>query len=157
LVDWARGNATRFNRLIVFRNRTPSGFGAAWNAAIDAADTPFALLLPPRHTLLPQCIAACLSIIRETGVAFAYPRIGKSGDECDQTGTDPFDLVRLIGGGDYMDAPVLVSKEAWATVGGYMESLSGSDFCRRLIESGLGGRVAGEVPLAARVADSKVT
>lgn len=155
LVDWARGNANRFNRITVFRNRTPSSFGATWNAGIDAADTPFVLLPPPRHTIFPDCIAACLSTIRETGVAFAYPRIGKSGDESDQTGTDPFDLVRLIGSGDYIDAPVLVSKEAWATVGGYVESLSGSDFCRRLIESGLGGRVAANVPGASRIADSQ--
>jgi glycosyltransferase involved in cell wall biosynthesis len=152
LIDWARRNVTRFNRLIVFRNRTPSSFGATWNAGIDAADTPFTLLLPPRHALSPECIAACLLTIRETGVAFAYPRIGKSIDESNQTGTDPFDLVNLIGGGDYMDAPVLVSKEAWATVDGYPDSpagFAGHDFWRRLIESGLGGRVAGDGPLAA--------
>jgi glycosyltransferase involved in cell wall biosynthesis len=153
VVDWARRNASRFNRLIVFRNRTPVGLGATWNAGISAADTPFVLLLPSGHTILPECVAECLSTICDTGAAFAYPRMRKSGDVSDQVGTDPFDLVRLIGVGDYMDTPVLVSKEAWATVDGYTDSpagLVGYDFWRRLIESGLGGRVAGELPLAHR-------
>jgi glycosyltransferase involved in cell wall biosynthesis len=153
LIDWARHNASRFNRLIVLRNRIASGFGATWNAGIDAADTPFVLLLPPGQTILPECVAACLSTIHNTGVAFAYPRIRRFDDESDRTEIDPFDMVRLISDGDYMDAPVLVSKEAWASVGGYADTPTGSagyDFWRRLIELGLGGRVAGDVPLATR-------
>jgi hypothetical protein len=65
-------------------------------------------------------------------------------------GTDGFSAIRFAGG-NYIDAMALVSKAAWAAVGGY-EHVSycdeDYDFWRRCVQGGLFGHAIGGRPLA---------
>jgi SAM-dependent methyltransferase/glycosyltransferase involved in cell wall biosynthesis len=118
VLEWAKTNAERFNRISILRNRTNSGLGATRNVGFDASDTPFILALDADNRLLPGCAAACLAAIETTDAAFAYPVIRVFGALEDLMGTLPFDPVRLAQG-NYIDAMALVSKAAWSCVGGY--------------------------------------
>jgi glycosyltransferase involved in cell wall biosynthesis len=148
---WAGRHAQRFNRLLVLRNKANSGLGTTRNTGIDAADTPYVLQLDADNRLLPDCAAVCLSAICESGAAFAYPPLQQFGDASALMGICPFEPGRLIGG-NYIDALALISKEAWAAVGGYnafrIMGWEDYDFWCRLVEKGLWGCRAGEVPLA---------
>ena len=66
-------------------------------------------------------------------------------------GNCPFEPGRLIGG-NYIDALALVSKEAWAAVGGYgvfrVMGWEDFDFWCRLVENGFWGCRVGDSPLA---------
>jgi GT2 family glycosyltransferase/glycosyltransferase involved in cell wall biosynthesis len=149
-VSWAQRHAKRFNRIAVLRNKANAGLGSTRNAAFDAADTPFVLPLDADNRLLPECTAVCLSTITNSGAAFVYPKIRQFGDASDLMGNDPFEPGRFIGW-NYIDAMALVSKEAWAAVGGYGEFRMGwedYDFWCRLIENGLWGCPASSAPLA---------
>jgi GT2 family glycosyltransferase/SAM-dependent methyltransferase len=150
-VNWARSNAKRFNRIVVLRNKANAGLGITRNTGIDAADTPFVLLLDADNTLRPECGAVCLSVILESGAAFTYPLLQQFGDTSDLMGNCPFEPGRFIGG-NYIDALALVSKEAWSAVGGYrtfrIMGWEDFDFWCRLVENGLWGCRAGDSPLA---------
>jgi len=151
VVGWAERNARRFNRILVLRNKTNAGLGATRNTGVDAADTPFVLLLDADNRLRPECGAVCLSVVRESGAAFVYPQLQQFGEKCDLMGNCPFEPGRLIGG-NYIDALALVSKEAWAAVGGYrvfrVMGWEDYDFWCRLVENGFWGCRAGDSPLA---------
>lgn len=149
-VDWAQRNAARFNRVAVLHNHTNAGLGPTRNAGIDAADTPLVFLLDADNRLLPPCCAVCLSAIRAGNAAYAYPQIRKFSGGSGVLGNHRFEPARFIGG-NFIDAMALVSKEAWAAVEGYADLRIGwedFDFWCRLVERGLFGCPAGEVPLA---------
>jgi glycosyltransferase involved in cell wall biosynthesis/SAM-dependent methyltransferase len=149
-IGWAQLNAKRFNRIVVLCNRMNAGLGPTRNVGIDAADTPFVLLLDADNRLLPDCIAVCLSAIRQCNAAFVYPQIREFGGASGLMGCYPFEPGRFIGG-NYIDAMALLSKEAWAAVGGFGDFRLGwedFDFWCRLTEIGLRGCPAGKEPLA---------
>jgi GT2 family glycosyltransferase/glycosyltransferase involved in cell wall biosynthesis len=151
VVGWAERNAKRFNRTLVLRHKTNAGLGTTRNTGVDAADTPFVLLLDADNRLRPECGAVCLSVARESGAAFVYPLLQQFGEKSNLMGNCPFEPGRFIGG-NYIDALALVSKEAWAAVGGYgvfrVMGWEDFDFWCRLVEHGLWGCRAGEIPLA---------
>jgi glycosyltransferase involved in cell wall biosynthesis/SAM-dependent methyltransferase len=149
-VGWTKRYASRFNHVVVLRNRTNAGLGPTRNAGIDAADTLYVLPLDADNRLLPQCCAACLRGARSTNAAFVYPVIRQFGDADQLMGTLPFDPARFIGG-NYIDAMALISKEAWAAVGGFADARLGwedFDFWCRVVERGLSGHCLGGEPLA---------
>ncbi len=137
-LDWIEGNAWRFNRVLLLRNRTNSGLAATRNAGFDAADTRYVMPLDADNRLLPQCAAACLRVAQESGAALAYPIIRKFGSGGGLIGNIPFDPIRLQLG-NYIDAMALISKAAWVAVGGYNRGGGGwedFDFLCRLVEHG---------------------
>jgi len=148
-IEWARQYADRFNRLIVLRNRENAGVGPTWDAAIDAAESPWVLPLPAEYRLLPQCCAACLAAIGDTGAAFAFIQIQKARSTSPLGGNRSFDLFFGESRGDIMP---LLSKEAWAAVSGYGNAPRKGEvgLCGRLIENGMWGCPAGDGPLAER-------
>jgi GT2 family glycosyltransferase/glycosyltransferase involved in cell wall biosynthesis len=158
-VAWARRHAGRFNRIAVLRNRSNVGLGPTRNTGIDAADTPFVMLLDADNRLLPSCCEFCLRAIEHTDAAFAYPKIRQFGDAADLTrwgepsgrmGDIPFEPGRFVGG-PYIDAMILISKEAWSAASGFADMRQGwedFDFCCRLVERGLWGLPVGTTPLA---------
>src|SRR5579884_447154 len=147
---WMKAHASRFNRIVLLRNRTNSGLARTRNTGFDAADTPFVLPLDADNRLLPQCAARCLKTLKESGAAFAYPAIRKFGTGGGVMGDPEYRPHRLIGG-NYIDAMALVAKAAWIAVGGYNHGRGGWEdfaFWCRLAERGFWGeRVPGE-PLA---------
>jgi glycosyltransferase involved in cell wall biosynthesis len=150
-LEWARQNEHRFNRALVLRNRQNSGLGPTRNAGFDAAETPFVFLLDADNLLRPECCIEALAAVHEKGAAFAYPVIQRFGTDTDLMGTDGYVPIRFAGG-NYIDAMALVSKAAWAAVGGYEHMQPGGyedyDFWCRCVERGLFGHAVGGRPLA---------
>jgi glycosyltransferase involved in cell wall biosynthesis len=148
--EWARRNANHFNRIIVLRNRSNAGAGPTRNAGIDAADTPWVLPLDASVRLLPGCGAVCLAAIRDNGATFAYLGVRQLGKTPISMGNYPFDP-SLFMDEKHIEVMAIVSKEAWAAIGGYSDSGPGSEnfgFCCRLVQNGLWGCPTGDAPLA---------
>ena len=148
--EWAARNTQRFNRLLVLSNLANSHLGPTRNVGFDAAETLYVFPLDADNRLLPDCLARCLETIRSSRAAFAYPVIQQFGASQMVVGDQPYDAARLTSG-NYIDAMALVSKSAWALVGGYDDVRFGwedYDFWCRLAERGLPGVAVGGKPVA---------
>jgi hypothetical protein len=86
-IDWSKSDKERFNRICMLRNKQNSGLGPTRNSGIDAADTAYVLLLDADNRLLPNCASSCLSALRVSNAAFAYPVIQQFSDRTDVIGT----------------------------------------------------------------------
>ncbi|WP_048861614.1 glycosyltransferase, partial [Acidisphaera rubrifaciens] len=145
---WADRHAGRFNRLLVLRHRVNGGLGRARNSGVDAAETPYVLLLDADNRLRPHCAARLLAAARDSGASFAYPAIETFGAERDVRTAQWFQAQKLAGG-NYVDAMALVARPAWAAAGGFaaMEPMGWEDydFWCRCAEKGLWGIAVTEV------------
>jgi glycosyltransferase involved in cell wall biosynthesis len=151
--DWIERNQLRFNRILLLRNHANAGLARTRNAGFDAAETPYVLPLDADNRLLPACCARTLAEARSHHAAFAYPAIRTFGGADRVIGTVPYAPMRLAGG-NYIDAMALVSKAAWAAVGGYAHIDHGwedFDFWCRFAERGLLGVQVPEVLAEYRV------
>ena len=138
---WARKNAARFNRIVVLKNQANYGLGFCRNSGFDAADTPYVLPLDADNRLRPDCCEKLLAAIEASGAAYVYPTIQHFGASDAQISNVPYDPQRFVAG-NFIDAMALVSKEAWAMVGGYDHVRYGwedYDFWSRMAEIGLAG------------------
>jgi glycosyltransferase involved in cell wall biosynthesis/ubiquinone/menaquinone biosynthesis C-methylase UbiE len=138
---WAHKNAARFNRIVVLKNEANFGLGFCRNSGFDAADTPYVLPLDADNRLRPDCCQKLLAAIEASGAAYVYPTIQHFGASAAKISNVPYDPQRFVGG-NYIDALALVSKEAWAMVGGYDHVRYGwedYDFWSRMAEIGLAG------------------
>ena len=147
--SWALANASRFNRIVVLQNEANYGLGFCRNSGIDAAETPYIVLLDADNKLLPDACAILAQRAGATGAAFVYPTIQHFGASSALIGNLPYAPQRLAAG-NYIDAMALVSKEAWAIAGGVDHVRHGwedYDFFCRMAELGLRGEWV-EKPLA---------
>lgn len=138
---WAERNADRFNRIIVLQNLANYGLGFCRNSGIDAAETPYVVLLDADNKLFPEACRELADHAKRTGAAFVYPTIQHFGASTALIGNLPFEPQRFAAG-NYIDAMALVSKEAWAMVGGVDHVRNGwedYDFWCRIAELGLRG------------------
>jgi glycosyltransferase involved in cell wall biosynthesis len=149
-LKWARANASAFNRLRVIRNLSNSGLALSRNVGFDLADTPWVLPLDADNRLRPRCAEQCLHVAEAAGVAYAFPIIQQFGDSTELMGVPPYDPVRLANG-NYIDAMALISRAAWAAVGGYRHVVGGwedFDLWCSFAERGLRGEQVPGEPLA---------
>lgn len=140
-VDWARRNVDRFNRIVVLQNLANYGLGFCRNSGFDAADTPYVLPLDADNRLQPECAAELLASVKRGGAAYVYPSIQRFGSSTARIPAAPYSAQRFVAG-NYIDAMALVSKEAWAMIGGYDHVKYGwedYDFWARMAEMGLTG------------------
>jgi glycosyltransferase involved in cell wall biosynthesis len=138
---WVREHAARFNRVVVARNESNYGLGLTRNAAFNLADSPYVLPLDADNRLRPRCCEELRRAIRAERVAFVYPTIQHFGASSATIGDSRYEPQRFAAG-NYIDAMALVSKEAWAIVGGYNHVRHGwedYDFWCRLAEQGQRG------------------
>ncbi len=138
---WARQHAARFNRIAVLQNRANYGLAFCRNSGFDAAESTYVLPLDADNRLAPDCCEALLATIKKTSTAYVYPTIQHFGASSALMCNAPYDPQHFAPG-NYVDAMALVSKEAWAIVGGYDHIRSGwedYDFWCRLAEQGLRG------------------
>lgn len=138
---WAMRRADRFNRIVVLQNAANYGLGFCRNSGFDAAETPYILLLDADNKLAPEACTELAEHARRTSAAFAYPTIQHFGASSALMGNAPFEAQKLAAG-NYIDAMALVSKEAWAMVGGVDHVRHGwedYDFWCRIAELGLRG------------------
>ncbi|BAN23947.1 glycosyltransferase [Caballeronia insecticola] len=151
VVEWCKTNKERFNRVLVLQNTVNSKLGPTRNVGFDNADTPYVITLDADNRLLPTCAEKCLEAARRSAAAFVYPRIITFGADTFVMGDTPYDPARFIGG-NFVDAMALISKAAWACVGGYENVPHGwedYEFWCKLAERGLlGTPEGGDTPLA---------
>jgi glycosyltransferase involved in cell wall biosynthesis/GT2 family glycosyltransferase/SAM-dependent methyltransferase len=150
VLDWVHSHADRFNRVRVARNRANQGLGATRNVAFALADTPWLMALDADNRLRPNCVEACLTTAYATRAAFVYPVIERFGESEGLMGQHAWDPVRLSSG-NYVDAMAMISRAAWAGVGGYDTTRTGwedFDLWCRFVERGLWGERALGEPLA---------
>lgn len=138
---WMEANKERFTRCILVKHVTNQGLGASRNTAFDLADALHVMALDADNILYPTCTVKCLEAIDRTGASFVYPTLRRIGDESGAIGNRPYDPGSLVPG-NYIDAMAMISKEAWAYVGGYTTHRMGwqdYDLWCRFIEKGLMG------------------
>ncbi|MBS1103731.1 glycosyltransferase [Gluconobacter sp. Dm-62] len=156
---WMERHCDRFNRLILRQSIANAGLGGARNIGMDAAETVHVMQLDADNTLRPEACETLLDSMSD-GTAYAYPLIACfnehgpllmdiSADTHHQPGTPellgdlPFNPLSLVSG-NRIDAMAMVTKWAWAAVGGYYvsrEAMGWEDFdlwCS-LAERGLPG------------------
>ncbi len=146
-LDWAKRNASRFNRLRLLRNCRNAGLGPSRNVGFDEAETPYVLPLDADNRLLPPCCERLLSELRNTDLAFAYPVIRQFEGGSELISALPFEPQRFVGC-NYIDAMALISKEAWVCVGGYANISLGwedYDFWCSFVDYGLRGKGVNDV------------
>ena len=136
---WAKENAGRFNRITVLKNRANYKLGLCRNTGIDAADAPYVMLLDADNRLLPQCCEKLLAGIKQSGAAYVYGTIQQFGARDIQFSNVPYRPQRFVSG-NFVDAMAMISKEAWAMIGGIDHVRHGwedYDFWVRIAEHGL--------------------
>ncbi|MCK0198405.1 glycosyltransferase [Ancylobacter sp. 6x-1] len=146
-VAWARRNAARFNRIVVLKNERNYGLGPSRNVGFDAARSPYVLPLDADNRLQPECCELLLAAIRNTTKAFVYPTIQHFDASSALISNVPY-CAQHLAAGNYIDAMALISKEAWAMVGGYDHVRFGwedYDLWCRFAELGLAGEWVPEV------------
>ena len=150
---WLERNAARFNRVLLLKNRANYGLAFCRNSGFDAADSQYVLPLDADNKLLPNCCEELLRTILAKRSAYVYPSIRHFGGSTSLISNLPYDPQRLVPG-NYIDALALVSKEAWALVGGYDHIRYGwedYDFWCRIAERGFRGEWHPEVLAEYRV------
>jgi hypothetical protein len=93
------------------------------------------------NKLRPNCCERLLAEAERTGAAFVYPIIERFGGKDGIMG-DRYFSPMLLRSGNFIDAMALVSKEAWAFVGGYATHRKGwqdFDLWCRFVDRGLLG------------------
>jgi glycosyltransferase involved in cell wall biosynthesis/SAM-dependent methyltransferase len=152
-LKWARSNARRFNRVLVLQNRANYGLGLCRNSGFDVADTPYVMLLDADNRLLPECCARLLAAMQKRRAAYVYPSIRHFGASDRLISAAPYAPQRFVAG-NYIDAMALVSKEAWAIVGGIDHVRFGwedYDLWCRFAEVGMAGEWLPEILAEYRV------
>jgi glycosyltransferase involved in cell wall biosynthesis/SAM-dependent methyltransferase len=140
-LEWIRQNAHRFNRCILIKNQSNYGLAYCRNSGVDATDTPFYIPVDADNKLCPTACEALLQTLKQENCAFAYSTIQQFGATQDLMCALPFDPQRFVPD-NFIDAMALVSKEAWAMIGGYDHIRGGwedYDFWVRMAENGLRG------------------
>jgi glycosyltransferase involved in cell wall biosynthesis len=158
VLEWARMNAPRFNRLRVVRHTENAGLGFGRNTGFALAETEYVLPLDADNRLRPPACEILLRHLAESQAAFAYPGIQEFGDRKDIIGRAAYSVLRLQAG-NYIDAMALVRKSAWALVGGYDHVRYGwedFDFWCKLAERGRFGMSVPEVLADYRVHDKSM-
>nr|WP_294916600.1 glycosyltransferase [uncultured Neokomagataea sp.] len=134
---WMERKTTRFNRLVLRRSCENSGLGGARNIGMDAAETPYIVHLDADNRLRPNACRT-LADAMEHDTAFSYPTIECFNEhgpviadydpDFPQPPGTPLSLSNLrynpfaLVSGNQIDAMALVTKWAWAAVGGYYVS-----------------------------------
>ncbi len=152
---WAERNLSRFNRLHVLRHTGAAHRWLTRNIGFSVSETLYVLPLGPETRLQPDCLERCLAAIRTSRVAYVYPVTDKIGNLPASIGNLPFDNSSRLPGGNGINAFALVSKAAWACIGGYKDVRSGwedDDLFSRMAERGLLGVSVGGAVLEKRAA-----
>ncbi|MCP1273890.1 glycosyltransferase [Gluconobacter albidus] len=143
---WMERHRERFNRLILRQSLTNAGLGGARNIGMDAAETVHVMQLDADNILRPEACEVLLNSMND-GTAYAYPLIAcfnengpvlmdMTADTHHQPSTPkllgdlPFNPLSLVSG-NRIDAMAMVTKWAWAAVGGYYvsrEAMGWEDF-----------------------------
>lgn len=150
---WMKRNIERFNRIVLARHLENQGLGSARNTAFDLSDTLYVMALDADNRLLPACCEKLFQAAETRPAAFVYPDIQQFGEAAFRMGDTGYHPGCLVTG-NYIDAMALISREAWARVGGFTPDRHGwedFDLWCRFVESGLVGDHVPEILAEYRV------
>jgi glycosyltransferase involved in cell wall biosynthesis/SAM-dependent methyltransferase len=140
-LKWIQHNHHRFNRTLVLAHEHNYGLALCRNSGFDAAETEYIIPLDADNILLHECCKKLLNAANCMNSAYVYPQIHTFGENFYIMGTQLYSQQRFIFD-NYIDAMALISKEAWAIVGGYQHIENGwedYDFWCRLAENTMYG------------------
>ena len=139
--EWMEAAQGRFARTTLLRHRVNQGLADARNTGFAHALADPVLVLDADNGLFPRAVGRLLECLEDSGAAAAYAQTaffeGAEGPGYGDVWT-PERFRRA----NYVDAMALVSRRAWARVGGYVHLEHGwedFDFWCRFVEAGLRG------------------
>jgi glycosyltransferase involved in cell wall biosynthesis len=138
---WLERHATRFERAILVRHPSNLGLSTARNRAFEAARADNIFVLDADNIIHPKALSRLLEALEDSGAAAAYSQLVYFGEGAG-LGVGNVWRSESFKCDNYVDAMALVSKAAWASVGGYSPMDYGwedYDFWCKLIEAGLVG------------------
>jgi GT2 family glycosyltransferase len=152
---WLERGAGRFSRSLLVRHKANAGVAAARNTAFERSRTPYVFVLDADNLVFPTCMERLAGALDRTYADFAYPLLGRFGEEYSVANARPW-RVADFNAGNYIDAMVMLRKSAWEAMGGYRKSnwtqgWEDYDFWLRLARSGGWGIQVPEVLGAYRV------
>ena len=121
---WMEGNAQRFRKATLLRQRQNAGLARSRNAGFQHAETEFVFPLDADNLIYPTCLAKLERSLRHSEASFAYCLVERF---CvPATGLQPPHLIHLhpwspetLAIVNRIDAMVLMRKNTWEMLGGY--------------------------------------
>ena len=145
---WLRVSAGRFTGALLARHRRNAGLARARNGAIDAARSPFVMVLDADNQLYPRGVERLLRGLEASDSGFAYSILERFGEHRGLMGTASWS-VDLLSTGNYVDAMSLLRRSTWEHVGGYERMrISGwedYDFWCKCVEARIDGLFVPEI------------
>lgn len=144
---WLVEHAARFERVLLVQHEENQGLPQARNTGFEHARAGQVFVLDADNGLHPRAIARLLETMEDGGYAVAFSQVEQFG-AATRLGFADVWRRELFKPANYVDAMALVSKAAWAQVGGYSQlDLGWEDFdlwCK-FIERGLEGVFVPEI------------
>jgi glycosyltransferase involved in cell wall biosynthesis len=148
-ISWLSRHNDRFANCAILHNVEKQGLSASRNIGFDYLQTPWVMPVDADNVLLPKCLEECSKFIMENSFSCVYTKLLLFGEE---TG-----FIQEVYGGmelnivewdparlalyNYIDVMALISKAAWARVGGYdvtlKHGLEDYDLWLKFVEKGL--------------------
>ena len=138
---WMARHAARFHAVALLRHRTNQGLAETRNTGFLRACAEHVMVLDADNGLYPRCIGRLLECKEDARAAVAYAQLAMFGDD-EATGYADVWAPERFRPANYVDAMALVSRSAWAQVGGYDHLEYGwedFDFWCKFVEAGLAG------------------
>ncbi|MBK8418332.1 glycosyltransferase [Candidatus Villigracilis saccharophilus] len=167
-MDWLSEHKGRFANCAILGNAEHQGPGASRNIGFDYLQTPWVMPVDAGNILLPECLAQCLKLGIENNFSGVYSKLlifgeapgyiqeAYGGAELNLAEWDPARLVL----DHYIDGMALISKAAWARVGGYDGSLQRGledyDLWLKFAENGLFAKYVPDILAKYRVNRKKM-
>ena len=115
---WLDANQASFSRVVLAQNAVNSGLPYTRNVGFTIATTDSVFPIDADNLIYPRCLERCHAAMQRHEVAVVYTIIERFGAEHRLANLAPWsrDTFRC---GNQIDAMALISRKAWAQVGGY--------------------------------------
>lgn len=137
---WLDKNETAFPGYRLVAHTENMGLSYARNTAFESAGADRVFVMDADNALYPRAIERCMQAMSDSGSAGAYTQLEFFGDRPGLGDADFWSKDRFKPK-NYVDAMALVSKAAWAKVGGYTQLIANGwedyDFWCKFVEHDL--------------------
>jgi glycosyltransferase involved in cell wall biosynthesis len=150
--DWMMAHAQRFRRALLLRHCRNQGLAMTRNTAFRHALGDFVFVIDCDNMLYPRATTRLRQVLQDGDFSAAYSQLEFFGSET-RLGHADFWLPERFKPGNYVDAMALISRSAWARVGGYshMSGFEDYDFWCKFVEHGLSAAYVPEILCRYRV------
>jgi glycosyltransferase involved in cell wall biosynthesis len=137
---WIEKNLARFGSVRLVRHRLNEGLAQSRNTGFVLAQSEYVFVLDADNGIYPRATARLLEALKVSRQAGAYSQLELFGDRAGVGIADVWDPEQFRHG-NYIDAMALVTKSAWAAVGGYsymdVPGWEDFDFWCKFVRAGL--------------------